>query len=93
MREWVLMIGVLRVVIYLTENHPKRSPISTSSSSSLGGGGAAFFYSGFFFSSFLSAGAEVVAAGADEALAPEAPKLKKELISFPDKALANNFGQ
>lgn len=76
-------------------DQPKRSPISISSSSSLGGGGGASFFSSFFFSSFLASffsaatGAEV-AAGASVATPP---KLKKELICWPVRALAKSLGQ
>lgn len=60
------------MLIYLTENQPKRSPISMSSSSG-GGGGASFFFYYFlppFSSTFFSAtGAALVGsltAGPDE---------------------------
>ena len=46
------------MVFYLTENQPKRSPISISSSSGGGGGGASFFFYYFlppFSSTFFSA--------------------------------------
>ena len=75
---------------YVTDNHPKRSPISMSSSSSLGGGGGAYF----FFSSFL--GASLAALGASvaaEAEGADPPKLKNELISLPSRAFANILGQ
>jgi hypothetical protein len=59
----------------------------------LGGGGGASFFSSFFFSSFLAylAGAAVDAAGAGPLETP--PKLKKDEISFPARALAKSLVQ
>lgn len=89
-----LQIIVRMGIIDLTANQPKRSPISISSSSAAGGGGGAtFFYSflpPFSLVSALAAGA-AAAAGATEAEDP--PKLKKELMSLPWRAFANNLGQ
>ena len=84
------------MVIYVTDYQPKRSPISTSSSS-VGGGGAYFFFYYFlppFSSAFLSAaGAALAGSLAVGADADEPPKLKKELMSCPLIALANNLVQ
>ena len=74
---------------YVTDNHPKRSPISMSSSSSLGGGGGAYF----FFSSFLGASLAAWGASAAEAEGADPPKLKNELTSLPSRAFANILGQ
>jgi len=90
--------------IYLScYNHPKRSPIPPSSSSGGGGGASFFFYYFFYFpflssaflSSFFSATGAVTAGAvtADAALDTCPPKLKKEEMSFPTKALANSLGQ
>lgn len=69
----------------LTNNQPKRSPMSISSSSSFGGGGggASFFLSSFLglSAAFSATGAEVAAGAAGPEAAP--PKLKKELMSLP----------
>lgn len=72
----------------MVDNQPKRSPMSISSSSSLGGGGGASFLASFLGAS-LAAGAEAASAGP----AADPPKLKKELMSLPSRALAKILGQ
>ncbi len=92
------MVYTENKAIYRTENQPKRSPISTSSSSAGGGGGGASFFFYYFLppfsSAFLSATGAVLAGSLATGPADDAPpKLKKELISFPARALAKSFGQ